>query len=1660
MRTHSPFRSFLRLIPAAAAALLTTAPVRGIGLYTPTDLLPLQTGFTVATCYSSTGIGISPIVLPPPDPNGNVVVVWNTTTPILSVAPTNAPASASYSWQFYHNEVGLQNPPVGPLHEWKAAQLGEVFGVALDDSASQNIFVAASRAYGYANWPAGNGPGTVYRLNGTTGAITAFTQLPGASGGTPGPGSGNGPDAALGNLCFHRTPGGQAWLYVTNLGDGLIYRMNPVNGAQTGTFDHGTQALPIASYPAVADNTSLVYTQGVRRPWGIGVHRDRLYYSIFDSMDAPSPPPPFFASGPQPEVWSVGLDSNGNFLVSTAVREFKLPYATPVYTGFGMLNRTSMPVSDIEFTAAGAMILAERYHTGCIAPGYAAPGFLLGAHSTRVLEYTGSSGAWVPSPAGKFRVGGDPPANPWNNSAGGVGPACDGSIWCTGDALGVFQSVAAYGQQRINGAGNQLDPTPLTNSHIIDYDCTGSQYGKSLIGDVDSVVPPDRVRATFVSATCPTTPGGAYTVTLNITNLLSTTMTQLAFGPCPPAFLPPGGQSVVPTPATMPMTLAAGASTNVTVTMTSLPIGGVKCFSIQANPADLLGSSGAGDPFECSPKVCVRLPKCPCMDAVLSNPVCPVYEGQEHSATLVITNQWPLQANWFSLAPCPINELPPGAITVQPNPQGLQPLIPPLNMGQSSPPITVTLPGVPVQNVPTKVCFVVQLLPQFENEGPFCEMKVCITFPPCPPLQPCVTVSTANIQCPTAPPGNYSMNLTITNQGPIPAAAAILTPCPPPLGGSGIPAVPSPGFINLPPLTQGNFGTYPIQLGGVPTTGVTGCFCVTLVDAQQRPICTTVHCVNLPNCPCINIVPGPVICPRFEGQPHTMTLTLTNTGFSPYFWYGLAPCPPQQLPPGALPGIVPGPAGLQPLPPLTPGNSITIPVTLTGVPKTGGKACFSVFLYDETEGHPLCEEKVCVIVPPCPACLPCMAVATPAPVLCPTVQGGPFTTTIVITNNQPVPAVTALLIPCLPGLQPGEVAATPVPGSVSLPPLNQGSSIPVNVALSGVGPGQIGCFCVQLLDGLGNKLCETPVCLTMPQCPPLCSKVTVLDVLCQPSAGPLVSLGVLNQSAVPFGWYQVCPVPPGQLPAGSITGQPQPAGLAPFTPSVPSGGGSSIQVTLPNTIPPAGATFCFLVKFFNVSEQKICEEIVCVNVPPCQCGIIVNHSVECIPLPNGAVKQQLTFTVQNLTNSYGPAYSFAAATILPGAGFAPNVIVPTPNPIPPGGTGTFTTCFTGTKPPKCLDIFLTNAERTRCCPLRLCPLWVGCAPLTDPHTCDLASEFVSENGGLANGSAFITNGTGTPKMFTWSVSPAAVPGCTATLPPNAFFPASGTIGPVSPWSSILVPFTISGAAIPAGQCAGFQFCFQEVSQAQTAVHCCYSKVRRTRPSDPCVIWDPAGRKFPTGAGLMRIAIKNPTSSPLSLSLMLGQSGDTEFSLTGQFPAADGGSTGAGGPPADLSFLPVDVDIPPFGVVPLTFQSRVKPAPLPHVGPIWNEWYLIRLCRGSSPVDPEVIGTHLVHIPFEQPGPGLPPGDRFFAFMGRDTSGTPNFLQCDSDYDEILSLRSSSDLHDWTQEWPESFGLVQAPDGTFLGTGSPLFLTNPSSSAATRAFRTIHTQRQP
>ncbi|MBZ0163969.1 MAG: DUF11 domain-containing protein, partial [Notoacmeibacter sp.] len=369
-----------------------------------------------------------------------------------------------------------------------AGRIGQVFGVALDDASPPNIYLTATSAFGLhrnagnTDWMAGmwgtdGGPGTVWKLDAANGyqpEVFARIALEGR------PNSG----AALGNIAFDAR---NRQLYVSDLETGMIHRLRLSDGADLGTFDHGTQGrtsffdTPSGQYRALASvpfdpamqariddcpsgdfartPSCWNFADFRRRVWGLGVRFDpateetRLYYATWSSQGFGSPD---FAGADDDEqknaLWSVAIAPDSGFDLGSVRREFLLPDFFRSPEAIARAGR-SHPVSDIAFPAAGepnVMLLAER--GGVRNLGLAADNAFAYPNEARVLRYelTGA-GTW--RGAGRYDVGyydrgEDGPPYIRAGAAGGVsfGPGYgeswdadpalqDAFVWMTGDGL-------------------------------------------------------------------------------------------------------------------------------------------------------------------------------------------------------------------------------------------------------------------------------------------------------------------------------------------------------------------------------------------------------------------------------------------------------------------------------------------------------------------------------------------------------------------------------------------------------------------------------------------------------------------------------------------------------------------------------------------------------------------------------------------------------------------------------------------------------------------------------------------------------------------------------------------------------------------------------------------------------------------------------------------------------------------------------------------------------------------------------------------------------------------------------------------------------------------------------------------------------------------------
>ncbi len=425
----------------------------------------LQPGEALATRFSGTASEGGRAVI---NPRGTVLS-------IVDLRPPGGPPQGEHWW----DEV--QRAPVS------AGQIGQVFGIALDDANPPNVYLTATSAFGLhrtadnTNWMAGmwgpgGGPGTVY-------ALDAANELrPRALANITLDGRAN-TGAALGNIAYDRW---NKQLYVSDLETGMIHRLRPSDGTDLGHYDHGTAGrtgfFDVASgrlipLPSVAFNPASAarvtdcpagdfsktpacwnFADFRRRVWGLGVRQDpvshevRLFYAVWGSEGFGHPD--FAAAGDDQRnsIWSVRIGENGDFDLTGVRREFFLPDFFRSPEAIARSGR-SHPVSDIAFPAFGSravMLLAER--GGVRNLGLDAENAFARPHESRVLRYELTpQGSW--RLAGRYDVGyydrkdEGPPYFRAGSSGGvsfgmGYGESWgidtsrpDAFVWMTGDGL-------------------------------------------------------------------------------------------------------------------------------------------------------------------------------------------------------------------------------------------------------------------------------------------------------------------------------------------------------------------------------------------------------------------------------------------------------------------------------------------------------------------------------------------------------------------------------------------------------------------------------------------------------------------------------------------------------------------------------------------------------------------------------------------------------------------------------------------------------------------------------------------------------------------------------------------------------------------------------------------------------------------------------------------------------------------------------------------------------------------------------------------------------------------------------------------------------------------------------------------------------------------------
>jgi hypothetical protein len=344
-------------------------------------------------------------------------------------------------------------PPSGQLipsptvFSAKARDVGQVFGIALDDAPVPNIYLSATSAFGLqlvvpdangapersklgapgaqfmaGQWGTVGGaagtPGSIYKVDGTTGEISLFTTIANSG-------------AGLGDIVFDKAT---EQFFVSDLDTGLIYRLD-ATGAILDTFDHGVAGRPDHSLAPVADDGSEInvtdpsfntedpktwgFTQAERKVYGLAMHGGRLYYAVADG----------------PQIWSIGIKLDGSF-ANDARWELDV-------TGLPSANE----ITNIVFDNEGRMILAQR------GPQVGSYDYTVFAEpkTSSVVRYTRevpddptTPSAWIETPD-SYAIGFRPDGA---NATGGIalgygldprtqtiGGVCSSYLWSTGESL-------------------------------------------------------------------------------------------------------------------------------------------------------------------------------------------------------------------------------------------------------------------------------------------------------------------------------------------------------------------------------------------------------------------------------------------------------------------------------------------------------------------------------------------------------------------------------------------------------------------------------------------------------------------------------------------------------------------------------------------------------------------------------------------------------------------------------------------------------------------------------------------------------------------------------------------------------------------------------------------------------------------------------------------------------------------------------------------------------------------------------------------------------------------------------------------------------------------------------------------------------------------------
>ena len=389
----------------------------------------------------------------------------------------------------------------------KAADVGQVFGLTLDDgngTNAPNAYLTATSLFGLnlvtksasgkverllkgapdAAWmpgqfafDKGGTPGSVWKVDGVTGATSLFATIKTYGNDNAG--------AGLGNITFDPK---SRLLFVSDLESGMIHSI-ALNGKERDIFDHGVNGRKSQGLDPIAfdetrrmditspsfnseDPATWGYADARRRTFGVAVNAGRLYYSVAEG----------------PSVWSVSIDDDGDF-GSDARIELEV-------------KDQASAISDILFDGSGMLFLSQR---GNGAGSYDYSSFATPQQSA-VLRYKwdAKESRWAAVPD-EYAIG---MAKDFRGTQGGIASnygydkfgnidfgKCRQTLWSTGEHLreltGGVEKVSSGGARIVHGLqGNyksRVRPAnePPFETWFTDYD--GRDGDKDAFGHIGDV---------------------------------------------------------------------------------------------------------------------------------------------------------------------------------------------------------------------------------------------------------------------------------------------------------------------------------------------------------------------------------------------------------------------------------------------------------------------------------------------------------------------------------------------------------------------------------------------------------------------------------------------------------------------------------------------------------------------------------------------------------------------------------------------------------------------------------------------------------------------------------------------------------------------------------------------------------------------------------------------------------------------------------------------------------------------------------------------------------------------------------------------------------------------------------------------------------------------